>query len=295
MQAPPPHFGNQFTQTLHEEPNASTEPSRVSLPEGYTVLITGAGKGIGEYIARAYAEAKASNIIITSRTASDLDRVKASLEEIAKQHGRSVNVRTHPSDASRLETYKDLKAIVEKDFSGRLDCLINNAGSIGSTAGFRKRLHETDPEEHAKLYDLNYLGPMYAMQQLIPAMLNEQSKGRLIVNISSAACHMTSNSPMAYNSSKFALNRLNQHVGENYAEEGLVSIALHPGGVQSAAAEHVPDWMKARKSGICHLCCHYGLQVLTYAAQYSKTTSRCAAQSVSGLPKSRGPGHLGAG
>jgi len=253
MQTPPPHFGSQFTKTIHEKPNESTDASKVSLPEGYTVLITGAGKGIGEYIARAYAQAKASNIIVTSRTGSDLDRVKAKLEDIARQDGRSINVRTYQSDASKLETYKQLKAIIEKDYNGRLDCLVNNAGSIGSNAGFRKRLHETDPEEHAGLFELNYLGPMYAMQQLIPLMLNNQSKGRLIVNISSAASHMTSNSPMAYNSSKFALNRLNQHVGENYAEEGLVSIALHPGGVKSAAAEHVPEWMKASKSGLFSL------------------------------------------
>lgn len=253
MQAPPPHFGSQVTKTIHEKPSASTDASKVTLPEGYTVLITGAGKGIGENIARAYAQAKASNIIITARTSSDLDRVKASLEDIAKQNGRSIKVRNVPSDASKLDTYKDLKAIIDKDFQGRLDCLINNAGSIGSSAGFRARLHETDPEEHTKLYELNYLGPMYAMQQLIPVMLNDQSKGRLIVNISSAASHMTSNSPMAYNSSKFALNRLSQHVGENYAEEGLVSIALHPGGVKSAAAEHVPEWMKASKSSLLFL------------------------------------------
>lgn len=244
MQAPPPHFGSQFTKTIHEQPNEAIDPFKTSLPEGYTVLITGSGKGIGEYVARAYAQAKASNIIITARTGSDLDRVRQSLEDIAKGHGRPINVRTVPSDASKLETYKDLKVILEKDFNGRLDCLVNNAGSIGSLSGFRARLHETDPEEHAALFELNYLGPMYAMQQLIPLMLNEQSKGRLIVNVSSAASHMVSNSPMAYNSSKFALNRLNQHVGENYTADGLVSIALHPGGVKSPQAENVPDWMK---------------------------------------------------
>jgi len=246
-QGPPPmptHLGNKITGKLHTEPNASTDPSKVSLPEGYTVLITGAGKGIGQYIARAYAQAGASNIIITARTASDLEQGKSDLEEIAKTKGTSLVVRTLASDASKLETFQELRGIIERDFKGRLDCLINNAGRLGSNEGFN-RLDKTDPLEHAQLFELNYLGPMYAMQQLIPLMVQPQSKGRLIINITSMAAHMTSRVPIAYGASKHALNRLTQHVGESYQEEGLNCIALHPGGVKSYSAQFVPEAMKA--------------------------------------------------
>lgn len=243
----PAHMGNGVTQTRHTKPNASTDPSKVSLPEGYTVLITGAGKGIGQYIARAYAQAKANNIIITARTASDLDQLKTELEDIAKSSSTAINVRTLPSDASKLETFQELRGIIEKEFNGRLDCLINNAGRLGSNEGFN-RLDQTDPEEHAQLFELNYLGPMYAMQQLIPVMTQSQSKGRQIINISSMAAHMTSRVPIAYSASKHALNRLTQHVGESYEAEGLNCIALHPGGVMSHSAQFVPDAMKASKS-----------------------------------------------
>jgi NAD(P)-dependent dehydrogenase (short-subunit alcohol dehydrogenase family) len=247
-QGPPPmpsHLGTKITNKLHTEPNASTDPSKVSLPSGYTVLITGAGKGIGQYIARAYAQAGASNIIITARTASDLHQGKSDLEEIAKTQGTSpFVVRTLASDASQLSTFQELRRIIEKEFDGRLDCLINNAGRLGSNEGFN-RLDKTDPLEHAQLFELNYLGPMYAMQQLIPVMIQPQSKGRLIVNITSMAAHMTSKVPIAYGASKHALNRLTQHLGESYAEEGLNCVALHPGGVKSYSAQFVPEAMKA--------------------------------------------------
>lgn len=248
----PAHLGNKITNKLHTEPNASTDPSKVSLPEGYTVIITGAGKGIGQHIARAYALAGASNIIITARTASDLDQGKSDLEQIAKEKGTSVVVRTLASDASKLETFQELRGIVEKEFDNRLDCLINNAGRLGSNEGFN-RLDKTDPLEHAQLFELNYLGPMYAMQQLIPVMLQPQSKGRLIVNITSMAAHMTARVPIAYGASKHALNRLTQHVGESYQEEGLNCIALHPGGVMSYSAQFVPDAMKASECSFCSL------------------------------------------
>jgi NAD(P)-dependent dehydrogenase (short-subunit alcohol dehydrogenase family) len=247
----PAHLGNALTKTLHTEPNTSTDPSKVTLPEGYTVIVTGAGKGIGQYIARAYAQARASNIIITARTSSDLDQVRSELEQIAQTNGTAITVRTFASDASKLETFQELRSIVEKDFGGRLDCLINNAGRIGSNSGFN-RLDKTDPLEHAQLFELNYLGPMYAMQQLIPVMTRPENKGRLIINITSMAAHMANNRvPVAYAASKHALNRLTQHVGETYQDEGLNCIALHPGGVMSYSAQFVPDAMKASKSILC--------------------------------------------
>jgi len=242
----PAHLGNGMTKALHTEFDASTDPSKVTLPEGYTVIITGAGKGIGQHIARAYAQAKASNIIVTARTSSDLDQVKSELEQIAQTNGTSITVRTFASDASKLETFQELRSIVEKEFGGRLDCLVNNAGTLGSNSGFN-RLDQTDPLEHAKLFELNYLGPMYAMQQLIPVMTRPENKGRLIINITSMAAHMTSRVPIAYAASKHALNRLTQHVGETYQEEGLNCVALHPGGVMSYSAQFVPEAMKASK------------------------------------------------
>lgn len=248
----PTHLGNEMTKTRHTEPNASTDPWKVTLPEGYTVIITGAGKGIGQHIAGAYAQARARNIIITARTSSDLDQVKSDLEKIAETNGTSITVRTFASDASKLETFQELRSIVEKEFGGRLDCLINNAGRLGSNSGFN-RLDQTDPLEHAQLFELNYLGPMYSMQQLIPAMTQPQSKGRLIINITSMAAHMTSRVPIAYAASKHALNRLTQHIGETYQQEGLNCIALHPGGVMSYSAQFVPDAMKASKS----MCIEY--------------------------------------
>lgn len=68
----PVHWGMNFTK-IHNTPGPAIDPTKVTFPSHYTVVVIGAGKGIGEYIAKAYAQAKASRILITSRTATDLD------------------------------------------------------------------------------------------------------------------------------------------------------------------------------------------------------------------------------
>ena len=249
MQAPPAYFGRNFTKTLHNEPYEATNPSKVTLPDGYTVLITGAGKGIGEYIAKAYAHAAASNIIILARTAQDLDKVKIGLEEIASKNGRKIKVMTVPSDVSKEGTCIDLKQLIESQYDGRLDCLINNAGTIGSKQGFNNKFHETDAAEHAQILDLNYLSCVYSCKHLIPLIL--QSPRKTIINITSMASHVTSNNPIAYGVSKLAVNRLTQHIGENYAEEGIDCMALHPGAVMTPAAQHVPEFLQKSEFDLC--------------------------------------------
>lgn len=64
---------------------------------------------------------------------------------------------------------------------------------------------------------------------------------------------MTVGGPHSYAIAKLALNRLTQDLGENYTDEGLTAIALHPGGVLTPGAiagmEEVPH-MKDCKFGV---------------------------------------------
>ena len=241
----PAHWGAQFTKTIHQKPSDSIDPSKVTLPDGYVVVVTGAGKGIGEYIAKAYAEAKASDIIITSRTASDLDRVKGALENIAEKSGRNIRVATLAGDAKDVQSYVQIKDLVEKDFGGRIDCLVCNAGGGKMNNSWGAQIHTTATDEFDDMTALNHRGAYYAAKHLIPLLLNPQSKGKTLINISSGAAHMTSITPHAYCTAKLALNRLSQHIGESYTEEGLTCVALHPGTVLTPGAEGLPEEFKA--------------------------------------------------
>ncbi|KAK5117150.1 hypothetical protein LTR85_008918 [Meristemomyces frigidus] len=238
MQAPPVHWGRNFTPTVHHDPTPAIDPSKVTLPPGFTIVVTGAGKGIGEYIAKAYAKARASAVIITSRTAKDLERVKGELEQIASSNGVEINVSTLAGDASREEHYQQIKQLLATEHDSRLDVLVNNAGTIGSNQGFTNKLPETSSEDMEWITALNYLGPV----------------GKTIINVSSVGAFMTSNNPIAYGISKVALNRLTEHVAENYVDEGLVCLALHPGGVMSDSGSRVPEFLQAMLKDDITLC-----------------------------------------
>ncbi|OGM48258.1 hypothetical protein ABOM_002119 [Aspergillus bombycis] len=183
-------FGLSFTQTIHEKPTPSMHPENVQLPCGYTVVTTGAGTGIGAQSARAYVQARATDIIVMSRTPSDLEKLKAELDGPTTKNP-DLHVRAFPGDASKSETYIRPKSTMQEEFNGRLDCLVNNAGSIGGLEGFTGKLHQLDPNEHANLIDLNYLDPRYAIHQLLPLLLGPRNSRRQIINITSIGvlCH----------------------------------------------------------------------------------------------------------
>lgn len=218
----PIHWGTTFTKQLHNNIYPSIDPTSLKLPEDYTVVITGAGKGIGSFIAKAYAKAGASHIVITARTASDLDKVKADILAINK----TITVDTCPGDATDPSSYAAISLLLE---GRRLDCLVCNAG--GGATGFAPKIHETETSEFAQTINLNYLAAYYAAKHLIPPMLATPNGAKTIINITSAASHMIGHPPLAYNMAKFATNRLTEVISEGYREEGLLAIAIHPGAV----------------------------------------------------------------
>ncbi|EAU33968.1 predicted protein [Aspergillus terreus NIH2624] len=227
----PAHWGMNFTETTHQQPSRRIDPSNVTFPQGYTVVVIGAGKGIGEHIAKAYVQARAENIVITSRTGSDLDRVKKELETLAQQTGQAVKVSTLVQDATKPESYTKLKDLLEEGFNGRLDTLVFCAGGGPVGTLWTPHIDETDVDEWNESIALNFTGSYYAAKYLVPLMLRPQSHGKTIVNITSAASHFTGGNitPASYSIGKLALNRFTQILGENYADQGLVVVAVHPG------------------------------------------------------------------
>lgn len=218
LAAAPAHWGMRFTKTIHARRDPSLDPTDVKLPAGYTVVVTGAGKGIGEYIAKAYVEAKAQNIVITSRTESDLQRVKTELEAIAAKQNRTVNVTVCASDATDLNSYKAVAAILDKSYDGRLDCLVNNAGGGDMTLADRP-LHEGDPKVFSNTTILNYFGPYYGAMTLMPFLLNGRGSGKTLINIISGAAHLIDLPPVSYNVAKLATARMTEIIAAAYSKD----------------------------------------------------------------------------
>ncbi|MEW6353409.1 MAG: SDR family oxidoreductase [Pseudomonadota bacterium] len=136
-------------------------------------LITGGGSGIGEAIARLFAQEGAS-VAITGRRKEPLEKIA---EEIIRAGGKALAI----SGSVTLEA--DVQNAVQstQDHFGYINVLVNNAGNLSHPGP----LHEITDPMWDEIMDVYLKGTFRFMRAAIPAMLNHG--GGTIINISSIA------------------------------------------------------------------------------------------------------------
>ncbi|MEM4339417.1 MAG: SDR family NAD(P)-dependent oxidoreductase, partial [Candidatus Nitrosocaldus sp.] len=98
--------------------------------DGKVVLVTGSGTGIGQAIAKKFAE-EGANVIIMGRRREPLEATARELEAIMKSRNSSGKVRMFAGvDVSSVQEVIDMFNAIGKEFNG-IDILVNNAGVSG--------------------------------------------------------------------------------------------------------------------------------------------------------------------
>lgn len=192
-----------------------------------TILITGAGRGLGICLAEHYAAA-GWNVIATRLESSA--RLDALVEGCP---GRVLNVAMDVTSASAIAAAK--QQITER-FSS-VDVLVNNAGVL-LDAG-RGSLGELDFEVGMRVYDVNALGPLRVTQAFLPLLRAGDKK--LIVNVSSEAGSIADcwrKDEYFYCMSKAALNMQSAIMRNLLEEDAIAVLAVHPG------------WMRTDMGGV---------------------------------------------
>jgi NAD(P)-dependent dehydrogenase (short-subunit alcohol dehydrogenase family) len=223
----PEVFG--FTSTIHHDTYPAV--ARAS-HKGRTVFITGASKGIGRATAISFAKAGAETIIIAAR--SNLTKVEAEILAAAKEVGASPRVIKLILEVTDEKSVADAAAEIQKT-AGKVDILINNAGYLANWSPIR----ESDPIEWWKTWEINLKGLYLVTRAILPLVLKSEAK--TILNISSIGAHLTSRGASAYQSSKMAVIKFTEFIVEEYAEQGIVAIPIHPGGVLTDLATNMPE------------------------------------------------------
>ena len=172
-------------------------------------IVTGASSGIGLAVSRLLAQ-RGAKVALVSRS-------KEKLEGISKSLPDSFAI------VADMTKERDVRKMVEmtKDRFGRIDILINSAGQ-----GYDAPVEKINIDTFRHVFDVDVVGPLIAMQQVIPLMKGQG--GGTIVNISSGTALMYLPNMGAYSSLKRALAAISLTAREELKSANINVSVMYP-------------------------------------------------------------------
>lgn len=196
----------------------------IDLLQNKTLLITGAGDGIGKACAKSFAQHGAT-VILLSRTQKKLERL---YDEIEAEHPGRVII--HPIDfrSATADDYLMLASSLNEQFD-QLDGLIHNAALLGA----RTPIEFYPESDWDDLMQVNVKAAFLLTKALLPA-LNQSADARILFTSSSVG--RTGRAYWgAYGISKFAVEGLMQTLAEEVENTTSIRVnSLNPGGTRTA-------------------------------------------------------------
>ena len=193
---------------------------------GQSVIVTGAGNGIGQAIALAFA-ASGAHVVVADVLAED---GRQTVARISDDGGSAAFVE---ADVAKADDADRLVASAVEHFGG-VDVLVNNAGVGGS----RLPVHELEPDDFDRVINVNLRGTFLCSKYAIPHLLAARA-GR-IVNIASTYGVIAAPLSVAYCASKAAIINLTRQMAIDYGPQGLRVNALCPGYIDTGLGRRGP-------------------------------------------------------
>jgi NAD(P)-dependent dehydrogenase (short-subunit alcohol dehydrogenase family) len=183
-----------------------------------TVVVTGAGTGIGRATARAFA-AEGARVIAVGRRTGPLEETAAGHPDITPL-AADVTAGDGPARIVRAAL----------DAHGRLDVLVNNAGVVHGGA-----LGALVPGEVEPMVATNLIAPAMLAQAALPAL---EASGGVIVNVTTSVGQRAWPGDSLYAATKTALELLTRSWAVELAPRGIRAVAVAPGAIDTPIGEH---------------------------------------------------------
>ena len=167
--------------------------------EGKTALVTGAGSGIGQEIAKTLYGAGA-NLALAARRKEKLEETKQMLND------KSQNVETFSLDVTEENSIKDCLKNINNEFSA-IDILVNNAGMtvVGT-------LDNNEQDEWDNVINTNLRGPWALSKFWLKSRLEKNLKNGVVLNVSSITGEAAQKGNGIYAISKAALSHMTRQM-----------------------------------------------------------------------------------
>jgi len=197
--------------------------------DGKVAIVTGAGSGLGEAIAKALASAGVKvvlsdiNLKAAERVARDITSAGGTARAIQQDTAQ-------PADSERAVSYA-------VDTYGALHYAVNNAGIGGAQAP----VGEVDIADWDRVIDINLNGVLYGMRYQIPAMLKAGAHGCAIVNMASIHGAVAAVGNGAYTAAKHGVVGLTKNAAVEYGHQGLRINCVGPAYIETPLLAGLPD------------------------------------------------------
>ncbi|MEE8134164.1 MAG: SDR family NAD(P)-dependent oxidoreductase [Gemmatimonadales bacterium] len=179
-------------------------------------LVTGSSRGLGYTIAARLAD-EGYDLVVTARGTDALERARGELASTGRK------VVAIPADLTRRD---DRERLVQRvlDEMGRIDVLINNAGS-----GDPVRFVDTTADTLNHIIELDLVAPIHLTQLVLPEMLANGSGS--VVNISSMLAKMPFPLVSLYGAAKSGLDYFTASLHQELKDSGVTVSYVSPGGI----------------------------------------------------------------
>ncbi len=195
--------------------------------DGKTAIVTGGGRGLGQYMGEALSDAGAS-VVLCSRKKEACEEVKREIEE---RGGKALAVGCDVTDPEDVE---GVVAATLESF-GKVDILVNNSGATWGAPPEKMPLEKFD-----RVMAVNVRGT-FLMSQAVGRQMISRGEGGKIINIASVAglvgSHPEYKQTVGYNASKGAVISMTRDLATSWARYGINVNAIAPG------------WFPTRMSG----------------------------------------------
>lgn len=194
-------------------------------------IVTGGSGGIGYAVCDRFLS-EGAIVVLTS---IDLPSALVAEKELKEKHPNSTVIGIAPTPLwSFSETEKAFKEIYDR--FGRIDVLVNNAGTSDETA-----FDAYTEEIYDRLFNLN-IKAMFACTRAVINYMEEQGKG-VIINTSSVVSVCGQPKGVAYPASKSAVNGFTLSLAREVAKKGIRVNAVAPGVTKTTMLKDVPARM----------------------------------------------------